>query len=78
MKTPLQLVTVICAWNFVCQDFVIHLDATCYKNPENSGSIDLILTNNPLSFQYSCVIETGLSDFHRMVVTVMETSFERL
>ena len=53
-------------------------DATCYKNRENSGSIDLILTNNPLSFQYSCVIETGLSDFHRMVVTVMETSFERL
>ena len=53
-------------------------DATCYKNPENSGSIDLILTNNPLSFQYSCVIETGLSDFHRMVVTVMETSFEKL
>ena len=44
-------------------------DATCYKNLENPSSIDLILTNNPLSFQNSCVIETGLSDFHRMVVT---------
>ena len=53
-------------------------DVTGYKNPENSSSIDLILTNNPLSFQNSCVIETGLSDFHRMVVTVMKTSFERL
>ena len=26
-------------------------DATCYKNPENPSSIDLILTNNPHSFQ---------------------------
>ena len=51
---------------------------TCYKNQENSSSTDLILTNNPLSFQNSCVIETGLSDFHRMVVTVMKISFERL
>ena len=53
-------------------------EATCYKNPENPSSIDLILTNNLRSFQNSCVIETGVSDFHRMVVTVMKTSFERL
>ena len=53
-------------------------NVTCYKNRENSSSIDLILTNNPLSFQNSCVIEIVLSDFHRMVVTVMKTSFERL
>ena len=26
-------------------------DVTCYKNPENPSSIDLILTNNPNSFQ---------------------------
>ena len=37
----------------------------CFKNPENPSCIDLILTNNPLSFQSSGVIETGLSDFHR-------------
>ena len=53
-------------------------DATCYKNPENPSSIDLILTNNPRSFQNSSVIQTGLSDFHRMVVTIMKTFFERL
>ena len=50
-------------------------DETCYKN---SSSIDLILTNNRCSAQNSCVIETGLSDFHRILVTVMKTSFERL
>ena len=53
-------------------------DATCYKNPENPSCIDLILTNNPNSFQNSKVIETGLSDFHKMMVTVMKTTFEKL
>ena len=38
--------------------------ATCYKNPDKPTCIDLILTNCPGSFQNSCVVETGLSDFH--------------
>ena len=37
---------------------------TCYKNPDKATCIDLILTNCPRSFQNSCVIETGISDFH--------------
>ena len=53
-------------------------DATCYKNPENPSCIDLILTNNLNSFQNLGVIETGLSDFHKMTVTVMKTTFEKL
>ena len=48
------------------------------KNPENPSCIDLILTNNTNSFQNSGVIETGLSDFHKMTVTVMKTTFEKL
>ena len=51
---------------------------TCFKNPENPSCIDLILTNNPLSFQNSGVIETGLSDFHKMIVTVMKTTNQKL
>ena len=39
--------------------------------------IDLILTNNPKCFQNSCVVETGLSDFHRMTATVMKTTFKK-
>ena len=53
-------------------------EPTCYKNPENPTYIDLILTNHPLSFQNSCVLETGLSDFHKMTVTIMKASFQRL
>ena len=51
---------------------------TCQKNPQNPSCIDLILTNSPLSFQSSGVIETGLSDFHKMAVTVMRTTFQKL
>ena len=53
-------------------------DATCYKNPENTSCIDLILTNNPNSFQNPGVIETGLSNFYKMTVAVMKTTFEKL
>ena len=51
--------------------------ATCFKNPDKPTCIDLILTNCPGSFQSSCVAETGLSDFHKMVVTVMKTSYRK-
>ena len=50
---------------------------TCFKNPEKPSCIDLILTNCPRSFQNSCVIETGLSDFHKLVVTVMKTTYKK-
>ena len=50
---------------------------TCYKNPSRPTSIDLILTNVPRSFQSTCVIETGLSDFHLMTLTVMKKSFKK-
>ena len=50
---------------------------TCYKNPSRPTCIDLILTNVPRSFQSTCVIETGLSDFHLMTLTVMKKSFKK-
>ena len=45
---------------------------TCFKNPHNPSCVDLFLTNRPESFQNSTVIETGLSDFHKMSLTVMK------
>ena len=51
---------------------------TCFKNPENPCCIDLILTNKPRSFLSTRVIETGLSDFHRMAVSVLKTHFRKL
>ena len=44
---------------------------------ENPSIIDLMLTNSPYSYQNSCAIETGLSDFHKMTVTVLKTFFQK-
>ena len=35
--------------------------------------IDLMLTNRPNSFQNTLVIETALSNFHKMTVTLLKT-----
>ena len=51
---------------------------TCFKNPENPARIDLILTNSPRSFQNSSVFETGLSDFHKLTITVVKQYFPKL
>ena len=50
----------------------------CYKNPENPSCIDLILTNKAKSFQSICAMETGLSDFHRMTISVLKMRFRKL
>ena len=50
---------------------------TCFKNPDKPSCIDLILTNCSRSFQNSCAIETGLSDFHKLVVTVIKTAYKK-
>ena len=43
-----------------------------FKNPSNPSCIDLFLTNNAHCFQKSSVFENGLSDFHKLIVTVMK------
>ena len=39
--------------------------------------IDLVLTNRNRSVQKTTTVETGLSDFHKMVVTVLKTTFPK-
>ena len=79
MKTSLSWVILIrrfltLTWSlsFKC----IIKEPTCYKNPNNSTYIDLILTNCPKNFQES--LETGLSDFHKMVLTVFKSEIPNL
>ena len=44
---------------------------TCFKS-NSPRCTDLILTNAKSSFQATTTIETGLSDFHTMIVTVLK------
>ena len=50
---------------------------SCYKNPVSPTCIDLILSKVPASLQSTCVIETRLSDFHIMTLTVMKKIFKK-
>ena len=52
-------------------------EPTCYINANNPSSIDLILTNRIRSFHNSMTIETGLSDHHKMTVTVKKSDFKK-
>ena len=52
-------------------------EKTCFKSVENPTCTDLILTNRHQSFQNSSVIETGLSDFHKLTITVLKTTLRK-
>ena len=45
---------------------------TCYKNPDNP-CIDLILISCLNYFQNSSVFESGLSDFHKLILTIFKS-----
>ena len=70
--------------NDILEDFLFEQNVknlvkepTCFKSLTNPSCIDLLLTNSPSSFQSTTTVATGLSDFHRMVVTVMKTTFPK-
>ena len=50
---------------------------TCYKNVENPSCIDLFLTNSYQSFYGTKALATGLSDFHKMVITIMRNTYPK-
>ena len=52
-------------------------EPTFYKNPDNPSSIDVILTNRKRSFESSTAIETGLSDHHKMIITVLKSNYKK-
>ena len=53
-----------------------HLKQTTCLTPtaKHLSSIDIILTNRPRSFKNSVAIETGPSDHHKLIVTVLKMS----
>ena len=50
---------------------------TCYESVLKPTSIDVILTNRINSFENSHSIKTGISDYHKMTVTVLKTFFKK-
>ena len=53
-------------------------EKTCFKSLQNPSTVDLFLTNNSRYFQGTRAISVGISDFHKLIITVMKTTFEKL
>ena len=47
-------------------------ESTFFKNALNPSCIGHFITNSPLSFQNAMAVSDGLSDFHKIVITVMK------
>ena len=65
--------------SFICKHDLHNLvkEKICFKSVENSSCIDL-LTNNAVVFQNTATVFTGLSDFHKLVLTVLKTSITKI
>ena len=55
----------------------INKQPSCYKNPNNPSCIGLFLTNNPKSFYQTEIFFTGLSDFHKLVLSIFKATFTK-
>ena len=65
--------------NFLYQYDSVNIvkEKTCFKNPNNPSCIDLFITNKKNSFQNTDALWTGLSDFHKMTVTVLKSTYTK-
>ena len=65
--------------DFLCTYHAKNLvkEPTCFKSVENPSCVDLFITNKYRSFMKTSTISTGLSDFHKMITTVMRTTFPK-
>ena len=50
---------------------------TCLKNPENPSCVDFLLTNSKNNFDEAVVLESGISDFHKLVVSLLKSYFKK-
>ena len=48
---------------------------TCFESINSRSCNDLFVTNTPRSFQNTITFSSGLSDFHKMILTISKTSF---
>ena len=55
----------------------LNKEATCYKNPNKPSCIDLILKSSPRSFFSTETYFTGLSDCHKLFLSVFKTTFSK-
>ena len=58
-----------------CGTYLLHnliKDPTSFKNSDKPSCIDLLLRNFPKSFLKSQTLQTGLSGFHKLTLTLLK------
>ena len=55
----------------------INKEPTCYKNSENPSCIGFIMSNRPKRFFKTTTVFTGLSDFHKLVLSDIKRTFPK-
>ena len=53
-------------------------EPTCFKNFSNLSCIDLFLTNSSESFEKWFTLETSMSDFHKLIITLLKVTPDKL
>ena len=68
-----------CLGNFLYQHDLYNLVkvGACFKNSSKPTSIDLFPTTKNAHFQNTVAVCSGLSDFHKLILTVVKTSFDK-
>ena len=55
----------------------INKEVTYYEKPDKPTCIDFILSNSPRNFFKTNTIFTEFSDFHKLVLSVLKTTFAK-
>ena len=53
-------------------------EPTCFKNFSNLSCIDLFYTNSSESFEKWLTLETSMSDFHKLIITLLKVTPDKL
>ena len=51
---------------------------TCFKSNTNPSCIDLFVTKSPRSFQNTITFASRLSDFHKMILAILKSTFPKV
>ena len=65
-----------CIDTFMYQYHLQSINTQPYKNPNNLSCIDLFLRNSSRSFYKTETLFTGLSDFHKRILSIFETTYK--
>ena len=55
----------------------LNIDPICFKNLKNPSCIDPLLTNFKSGFMKTNTFETGISDHHKIIFTIIKHHFRR-